>query len=97
MRAVVTKAAQRELDRAVAHWDGERPGLGGRLHAEFHAAAGRIMENPLLYPLAVRDARKCNLHKFPYAIVYRVRGEVITIVAFMHLHRKPEYWRRRLS
>ena len=57
----------------------------------------RIVENPLLYSKAVRDARKCNLHKFPYAIIYRVRGDTVTIVAFMHLHRKPGYWRGRLS
>ena len=61
------------------------------------AAVERIVENPLLYPKAVRDARKCNLHRFPYGIVYRVRGDTVTVVAFMHLHRKPGYWRGLLS
>jgi toxin ParE1/3/4 len=61
------------------------------------AAAARIIENPLLYPKVVRDACKCIIRKFPYAIIYRVRDDVITVVAFMHLHRKPGYWSGRLS
>jgi len=97
VKAVVTRAAQQELDRAAAYLDGQKTGLGERLHAEFQAAAARIVENPALYPKAVRDARKCNVHKFPYAIIYRVRGDAVTIVAFMHLHRKPGYWHARLS
>ncbi len=97
MTAVVTRAAQCELDEAAAYYDKRRPGLGERLHAEFHSAADRIVEQPQLYPKAVRDARKCIIRKFPYAIIYRFRDGVVTIVAFMHLHRKPGYWRGRLS
>ena len=97
MRAVVARAARQELDRATAYLDSQRPGLGERLHAEFLAAVTRIVENPLLYPKAVRDARKCNLRKFPYAVIYRVRGDTVTVVAFMHLYRKPGYWWGRLS
>jgi plasmid stabilization system protein ParE len=94
---LVTKAARRELDEAAAYYDAERAGLGERLHAEFHSAAARIAEHPLLYPKAARDARKCNVRKFPYAIVYRFREGVVTIVAFMHLHRRPGYWSGRVS
>jgi toxin ParE2 len=97
MIIVVTRTAQRELDEAAVYYDRERVGLGERLFAEFHSAAGRIAEHPLLYPKAVRDARKCNLRKFPYAVIYRFRDGVITIVAFMHLHRRPGYWSGRLS
>ncbi len=97
MTAVVTRAAQRELEEATAYYDKRRPGLGERLHSEFQKAAARIVEQPQLYPKAVRDARKCTIHKFPYAIIYRFRDGVVTIVAFMHLHRKPGYWRGRLS
>lgn len=96
MIVVVTRAAQRVND-AAAYYDRERTGLGERLHEEFHSAAARIAEHPLLYLTAVRDARKCKVRKFPYAIVYRFRDGVVTIVAFMHLHRRPGYWSSRLS
>jgi hypothetical protein len=29
----------------------------------------------------------------PYAIIYRHREGIVTVVAFMHLQRKPDYWR----
>jgi toxin ParE2 len=97
MTIVVTRAAQRELDEAVAYYDEQRPGLGERLYNEFRSAISRIMQHPLACPKAVRDARKCNIRKFPYAIIYRFRDGIVTIIAFMHLHRKPGYWRARLS
>jgi hypothetical protein len=97
MTVLIAKAARRELDETVAFYDEQRPGLGERLHAEFHIAVDRIVEHPLLYPVIIRDARRCKIRKFPYAIVYRFRDGVITVVAFMHLHRKPNYWRARLS
>ncbi|WP_424204564.1 hypothetical protein [Sulfuricaulis sp.] len=32
---------------------------------------------------------------FPYGIIYRVRFDVIEIIAVMHLRRSPGYWKQR--
>jgi|GEM_PF-2540652 len=32
---------------------------------------------------------------FPYGILFRETPEPIAIIALMHLHRGPGYWRRR--
>jgi hypothetical protein len=34
--------------------------------------------------------------KFPYGLLYRIEPARIYIVAVMHLHRRPGYWRSRL-
>jgi len=42
------------------------------------------------------DNRKLNFHRFPYAIVYSLRGDTLFIKAVMHLHRRPFYWKDRV-
>jgi hypothetical protein len=37
------------------------------------------------------------LKRFPYGIVYQIRGDEISIVAVAHLHRQPGYWSERLK
>jgi len=34
--------------------------------------------------------------RFSYAVLYRAEAEQILLVAVMHLHRRPGYWRHRL-
>lgn len=35
--------------------------------------------------------------RFPYAVLYRAEAEQILLVAVIHLHRRPGYWRRSWS
>lgn len=35
--------------------------------------------------------------KFTYAVVFRVKEGEVQILAVMHLHRKPGYWKERAS
>jgi hypothetical protein len=32
------------------------------------------------------------LRRFPYAVLYSVRGETVRILAVMNLKRRPTYW-----
>jgi toxin ParE1/3/4 len=41
------------------------------------------------------DSRRYLLHRFPFQIVYRARGETIEVVAVAHLKRRPGYWKSR--
>ncbi len=36
------------------------------------------------------------MNRFPYGVVYTVRGADLVIIAVMHLRRKPGYWQGRL-
>jgi hypothetical protein len=48
--------------------------------------------------LLTNDVRRCRTNKFPYGIVYMLEDNehTIIIVAVMHLHREPGYWKDRL-
>lgn len=39
--------------------------------------------------------RTWPLKRFPYTLVYRVKGEVITVIAMAHQSREPGFWRGR--
>jgi hypothetical protein len=38
--------------------------------------------------------RKTNVERFPFKIIYKFENEIVTIVAFAHHKRKPNYWRK---
>jgi hypothetical protein len=37
------------------------------------------------------------VHGFPYDVVYQVEQDELQVLAVAHQHRKPGYWRERLS
>ena len=37
--------------------------------------------------------RRLVSRRFPYAVVYRIVGDEVQVVAVMHQHRRPGYWR----
>jgi len=37
-----------------------------------------------------------RVFRFPYALLYRVEADTITILAVMHMHRRPGYWEQRV-
>jgi len=38
-----------------------------------------------------------RLKRFPYGVIYAVKGDHILVIALAHLHRKPAYWSARLN
>ena len=95
MKALLSEAARQELTEAIAYYDAEGHGLGDSFLDEFLAAVGRIEEFPEAWQPLSRRARRCRLGRFPYGLIYRIDGDVALIIAVGHLHREPDYWRRR--
>ena len=88
--------AEVELHDAVAFYNAQHAGLGNRLAAEISEGLARIVEYPHAWPLIGRRVRRYRLLKFPYGLVYVPLPSEIAVVAVMHLHREPAYWKARL-
>jgi toxin ParE2 len=89
----VDPAVYPELDQARG-WDGQQsPGLGTEFLDEVDRALEAILRSPQTWPPFTHQTRRFLLHRFPYAIVYHPKSDLIHIVAVMHLHRKPGYWK----
>ena len=89
----IVAAAETELDDAIAYYNAQRPGLG----SEFAATVQRIVDYPNAWQKLAAGARRCQLQRFDYGLIYWVHGDVATIYAVMHLKRRPGYWRKRLK
>jgi ParE toxin of type II toxin-antitoxin system, parDE len=85
-----------EFAEAVRHYETQRPGLGDEFAAEVQRTIERILQYPEAWSLLSRRTRRCPTNRFPYGIIYQVRGDTLLIIAVMHLHRAPLSWRSRL-
>jgi plasmid stabilization system protein ParE len=88
-------AAQDELNAAATYYENQQPALGRRFLVSVQDAVNRIMFNPHLYPVVYMDVRRCLVRTFPFGIIFReIKGRIV-ILAVMHLHRDPDYWKAR--
>jgi toxin ParE1/3/4 len=90
-------AAEEEMTRAAAYYESQQADLGKRFLAVVQDALHRIDVNPLLYPVVEGDVRRCLTRIFPYGVLFRIRPDDCVVVAIMHLHRDPGYWRKRAA
>ena len=89
--------ARQEYREAAAFYETRGSGLGAAFTIEVEAAIERIVSNPKSWRVIEQGVRRCLTHTFPYGILYSIEGDSILIVAVMHFHRRPGYWRARLS
>jgi plasmid stabilization system protein ParE len=96
MNVQFLEPAQAELIEAIDYYNAQAEGLGFELSDEIQATIGRIIEHPEAWFLISRRTRRCRTKRFPYGIIYQVRGDTLLIIAIMHLHRDPQSWRTRI-
>lgn len=97
MKIRFLSVAQQELDEAVEYYNHEVPGLGKDFVTEIRAALERIRHFPNGWHRLSENIRRCRLRRFPYGLIYATLDQEIVIVAVAHLHRRPDYWRKRLG
>ena len=87
MKLEFTCEAERELDEAITFYESRSAGLGLAVAEEAHAAGQRILAHPLAWQRLDNDGI--------YGLVYAIEGDIALVLAVMHLHRRPGYWRDR--
>lgn len=88
--------AKREMREAADFYDLERPGLGTEFLDAVEQAMRRTIEHPESSPVVLGQVRKCTVSRFPYSVVYSVRGGGVYVSAIAHSSRRPFYWQDRL-
>lgn len=96
MRVGFLVPAEEALVEAVAYYNNESEGLGFEFAVEVKRAISRIVDYPAAWAALSKRTRRCRTNRFPYGILYQVRGDMILVVAVMHLHRNPTSWSDRL-
>jgi plasmid stabilization system protein ParE len=87
--------ADEELDSAVSYYENCESGLGLDFLRMIDACIRNAIDYPLMWPEIAPGVRRSLVHRFPFGILYCVESDGIFILAVMHLHRDPEYWKHR--
>ena len=97
MRCEFHPDALAEYEEAARYYAGCQEGLELRFMASVEAVVRQIAAAPDRWRILERDVRRCLTTVFPYAILYTIESDRVLIVAVMHCHREPGYWRDRLQ
>jgi len=89
--------ADQEFLAAVAYYEDCEPGLGLDFSREVYASVQNALDYPAMWPEIESEVRRCLVHRFPYGVLYSLESHGIFILAIMHLHRDPDYWKHRLG
>jgi len=57
----------------------------------------KIVDYPTMWPGLEDDIRRCLTNRFPYGVLYSIEANEIFILAVMHMHRDPDYWKHRIG
>jgi len=85
-----------DLNNAVAHYNRQQAGLGNELRTEVYASIERVLASPAQFSVVSKDIRRCLVHRFPYAILFRVVSEdTLRVLVIRHHRREPNFGLRR--
>lgn len=96
MQLVFLTIAREELAEAKRFYNRQQQGLGESFQREAEAAARQVRERPLAWQVEIEPVRRFIFDRFPYKMLYIVRGETVIVVAAAHQHRQPDYWVERV-
>ena len=96
MRVDFLQTADDEFTEAIAYYNFQSEGLGLEFAAEVKRGLGRILQYPVAWTPLSERTRRCRLNRFPYALLYQIRGDIILVVAVQNLHKHPNSWISRL-
>ncbi len=84
-----------DITEAFSYYETQRSGLGADFEAELHQTVQLLAEMARAGPVVYRRLRRVLMQRFPFAIYYRVSGEIVEVRAVIHSSRDPRTWKRR--
>jgi plasmid stabilization system protein ParE len=87
----------RELEYSREWYEERADNLGTEFLDEVDQAIETVRKAPAVWAVQdkERGIRRYLVHRFPYAVMYRIKDRTAQIVAIMHFRRHPGYWRNR--
>ena len=92
---VIREIAAADILAAKQSYNELRPGLGNDFALCVEEAIARILHFPLSYAKVGLDLRRVLVHRFPFAIYFRVDGREITVHGVFPNRQNPDVWQQR--
>jgi plasmid stabilization system protein ParE len=92
----IRSEAQEEISSAFEWYLQRSPRAADAFLNEVETSLELIVSHPQLYPAYTKNTRRRVLERFPYAVIFQEKDDVILVVAVAHSKRKAGYWRGRV-
>lgn len=89
MRVVFRPQARTEALEAQIWYESHAAGLGIEFARALDAAVAAAVSNPEAFSTVAGSCRRILLRRFPFSLVYRVRGNEFLVVAVFHHRQNP--------
>jgi hypothetical protein len=102
MKVRILAEAEDEVQEAAQWYEGRLSGLGLEFLDAVTHALDAIERQPRRFARletlrTKREVRRCFLQRFPFKIIYEVRGDEAIVIAVAHFRQRPNYWKKRLG
>ncbi len=88
---VTSDKAMSDIEVGANYYNGQQKGLGTRFASVIKSTLVNIRKMPLAASIAFDDTRYKVVEKFPYIILYVVRGNMVFITRVFNTHQQPVY------
>ena len=95
MKPIFHPEATEELYAAVRQYSAIEPALAVDFESKVEECLVLALSYPSMWREVQRGIRRALIRRFPFGIIYAYDDDVFYVLAVMHLHAKPGYWKRR--
>lgn len=95
MQVIYHPEAEEEMLASARYYENCATNLGFKFLDDLDKTVNEILEFPNAWVSIDDNIHRHLFQHFPYGILYTVIAQEIRILAIMHLHQKPGYWKDR--
>ncbi len=97
MKTIFHPEAEEEFIAAVRQYSDIDLSLGADFEAKVEEGFLLAMTFPSMWREISHGLHRILIRRFPYGIIYAYDEDVFYILAVMHLHARPGYWKERMK
>ena len=97
MKYLFLPEALLEYEESALYYAAIDKHLAGTFVSQIESAIRRMQRNPSAHAVVAENVRRCLVKRFPFGIYFLIEDDQMLIVAVMHMSRKPNYWKDRVS
>ena len=94
-KLIVHAEARLEILEALTWYAERSPVAASAFVQELADMVSLAQRSPQSWPRTSGNTRYIVFARFPFDLVFRLKGETLEIVAVAHQRRRPSYWRNR--
>lgn len=95
IRLAISDRAVREIGVAFEWYETQLRGLGIEFLEALDAQFELVARSPQLYAQTLGGIRRALLARFPYAVFYTHKADIVSVLGVIHTSRSPRRWPRR--